>query len=60
LTYKFLYYRFGEIQIFTDAEAGYDPARQCVIGHKDIEFTRFEEAYTSKNWMIRIFRVLPR
>ena len=31
-----------------------------MIGHKDIEFTHFEEAYTSKNWMIRIYRVLPR
>ena len=57
LTYKFLYHRFGEVETWQGR--GYDRPRETEIGVKDIHLKYFEEAYTSVNWMIRIYRVLP-
>jgi hypothetical protein len=30
-----------------------------VIGKKDVELEHLEEAYTTENWLVRIYRVLP-
>ena len=59
LTYKFLYYRFGEMYVYEDEPLGYDAERGAEIGYKDFDLTKFEEAYTSRNWLVRIYRVLP-
>ena len=59
LTYKLLYYRFGEIRTYRDRPAGWDNARQAEIGVKHFDLHLFEEAYTSANWIVRIYRVLP-
>ena len=48
------------MQIYGDKDPGYDTARDAVIGYKDYELTEFEEAYTSKNWLVRIYKVLPK
>jgi len=34
--------------------------RGTEIGHKGFKLKRFEEAFTSENWIVRIFKVLPR
>jgi len=31
--------------------------RQAFIGNKDIKFRFFEEAFTSQNWIVRIYKV---
>jgi len=58
LTYKFLYYRFGEMQIYRGYPAGYDYARGLEIGHKKFDLKYFREVYTSKTWAVRIYEVL--
>ena len=57
--YKLIYYRFGEIKIKRDEEAGYDSVRKAVIGNRDFKLTHFEEAFTSERWLVRIYKVLP-
>lgn len=59
LTYKMLYYRYGEKLIYSGYPTGWDRARDCEIGHKDISFKHFREVYTSENWMLRVYEVLP-
>lgn len=60
LMYSLCYYRFGEIQSHYGAPAGYDRVRNYEIGKKDIKLEHFEEAFTSENWIIRIYRVKDR
>ena len=59
LMYKLVYYRFGEIKIKRDEEAGFDSVRRTVIGNKDFKLKHFEEAFTSERWLVRIYKVLP-
>lgn len=39
---------------------GYDTVRNTVMGKKNYKLQHFEEAFTSENWIVRIFRVKPR
>jgi dolichyl-diphosphooligosaccharide--protein glycosyltransferase len=56
LIYRLSYYRFGEVG---DDTKGFDRVREAEIGYKDFKLKRFEEVFTSQNWIVRIFRVLP-
>lgn len=47
ITYKMLYYRFGEVYVYEDEPPGYDADRGVEIGHKKFDLKYFEEAYTS-------------
>ena len=38
--------------------AGFDRTRNYVIGKKDVELEHLEEAYTTENWLVRIYKVL--
>eukprot|EP00922_Rhytidocystis_sp_ex-Travisia-forbesii_P060236 GHVS01089260.1.p1 GENE.GHVS01089260.1~~GHVS01089260.1.p1 ORF type:complete len:806 (+),score=77.15 GHVS01089260.1:85-2418(+) len=51
LMYKLCYYRFA------DATRGFDYARNYEIGQKDISLKHLEEAYTTQNWIVRIYKV---
>lgn len=54
LMYKMSYYRFGEAA----GLGGMDRVRHAqVTDASSIKFKYFEEAFTSKNWMVRIYRV---
>ncbi|CAI5517219.1 unnamed protein product [Closterium sp. Naga37s-1] len=57
LMYKMCYYRFGELQTEYGKPTGWDRARGYEIGNKDIELEYIEEAFTSSNWIVRIYRV---
>ncbi|CAI7854277.1 unnamed protein product [Closterium sp. NIES-53] len=57
LMYKMCYYRFGELQTEYGKPTGWDRARGYEIGNKDIELEYIEEAFTSANWIVRIYRV---
>lgn len=35
---------------------GYDSVRQYVMGSKNIKLQYFEEAFTSENWIVRIYK----
>ena len=61
LIFKLMYHRFGEIQLARDFPAGFDFSRnERVDPYKlNYELTNFEEVYTSENWLVRIYRVVP-
>jgi len=60
LMYKLCYYRFDEVRTNPQKPAGWDSLRGGEIGHKGFKLRRFEEAFTSENWIVRIYAVKPR
>lgn len=69
------YYRFGELRVIsvTSTELfihffqmgfnqpnGLDRTRGYPIGVKDFQLVHLEEAYTTENWLVRIYRVVDR
>ncbi|CAH8863775.1 unnamed protein product [Trichobilharzia szidati] len=59
LMYKLSYYRFGEVRLDMHTPSGYDRTRGVEIGRKNFDLDFLEEAFTSKHWLVRIYRVLP-
>ncbi|TKR58035.1 hypothetical protein L596_030659 [Steinernema carpocapsae] len=55
--YKLCYYRFGETRVGYNQPAGFDRTRGYVIGKKDVTLEHLEEAYTTENWLVRIYKV---
>ena len=58
LMYKLSYYNFHAATAHQGAP-GYDQARRTYAGREVNTLTYFEEAFSTKNWMMRIYRVLP-
>lgn len=60
MMFKFCYNNFKRFQLHPTYPKGTDFARMVQVkGIDNIKMTNFEEAFTSKNWIIRIYRVLP-
>lgn len=57
IMYKCSYYRFGDYTSDPRMPGGYDRTRNSEVGVKKITFKYLEEAYTSENWLVRIYRV---
>ncbi len=55
--YKLSYYRFDEVKPSRSSPEGYDLVRGYTIGKKNIKLRHFSEAYTTNNWIVRIFSV---
>ncbi|KAI9290916.1 STT3 subunit of Oligosaccharyl transferase [Neoconidiobolus thromboides FSU 785] len=55
LMYKLSYYKYNEIY----GGRAKDHVRGSYIGSHEIKLHTMEEAYTSDNWMVRIYKVLP-
>merc|ERR1712061_750853 len=55
--YKCSYYRFGDLMADSRAPGGYDRTRNSAVGVKNIKLKYLEEAYTTENWLVRIYRV---
>jgi dolichyl-diphosphooligosaccharide--protein glycosyltransferase len=55
--YKLSYYRYDEVKSSKNSEQGYDIVRQYVMGKKNIKLRHFTEAYTTDNWIVRIYSV---
>lgn len=51
--FKLSYHRAGEVT------ANYDYTRRQMISNEPINLKHFEEAYTSRNWIVRIYKVKP-
>ena len=47
----------GKLQVGYQQPAGFDRTRGYVIGKKDVELEHLEEAYTTENWLVRIYKV---
>lgn len=59
LMYKLSYYRFGEVYLDPHRPRGFDRVRSTEIGRKDFTLDYLEEAFTSQNWLVRIYKVKP-
>jgi len=59
LMYKLSYYRFGELTTEYGKPPGYDRARGVEIGNKEVKLEYLEEAFTTSNWIVRIYKVKP-
>lgn len=56
LMYKLIYYNFHELT--RHGNRGYDVVRRQVVGREVNSLQYFEEAFSTKNWLMRIYRVL--
>uniref|UniRef100_A0A0C9QSM5 dolichyl-diphosphooligosaccharide--protein glycotransferase n=1 Tax=Wollemia nobilis TaxID=56998 RepID=A0A0C9QSM5_9CONI len=59
LMYKLCYYRFGELSTEYGRPPGWDRARGVEIGNKNVKLEFLEEAFTTSNWIVRIYKVKP-
>lgn len=57
LMYKLSYYRFSELKLDYRSPAGFDRTRNVIIGNKNFDLTYLDEAYTTRQWLVRIYRV---
>jgi dolichyl-diphosphooligosaccharide--protein glycosyltransferase len=57
MMYKLSYYRFDEVKASRKSPEGYDLVRSATMGRKNIKLRHFSEAYTTNNWIVRIFAV---
>ena len=60
MLFKFCYYNFKKFQLAPSRPKGTDYVRQLKVPEIDnIKMNLFQEAYSSSNWIVRIYRVLP-
>jgi dolichyl-diphosphooligosaccharide--protein glycosyltransferase len=58
--YKFCCNKVARLRVHRQYPAGFDFARQMSVqGMENIQLSLFEEAFTTKNWIVRIYRVAP-
>jgi len=57
MMYKLSYYRFDEVKASSKSPEGYDLVRGYTMGKKNIKLRHFSEAYTTNNWIVRVFSV---
>lgn len=57
LMYKLSYWDFGNIMTEANKPTGYDRVRNYEIGNKNYKLEHLHEAFTSENWIVRIFKV---
>lgn len=57
LMYKLSYYKFGQLYTEGEKPPGYDRVRHAEIGNKNFELSKFEEAFSTEHWMVRIYKV---
>merc|ERR1712071_338692 len=60
LLYKLSYHRFAQVRTDPNFGFGYDRTREQTIPGNYIRLTHFKEVYTSKNWLVRIYKVKKR
>ena len=57
--YKMCYYGWGNIMTDVNQPPGYDRVRKETVDTHINTLKHFEESFTSKHWMVRIFKVKP-
>lgn len=57
LMYTLCYYRFSEVKRHHQMPGGYDVLRRAEVGRANIKLEYLEEAFTSENWIVRIYKV---
>jgi dolichyl-diphosphooligosaccharide--protein glycosyltransferase len=56
---KFSYHNFGKFDFGREVPKGTDVVRYANVEGFNLKLEKFQEAFTSKNWIVRIHRVLP-
>lgn len=57
LLYQLSYHRFATVYTDSGQPKGYDRVRRAAFGNKRFELNSFEEVYTSKHWLVRVYKV---
>ena len=55
--YKLSYHRFSQVKTESRQPAGYDRTRRQLVPTNFIKLDYFEEAYTTRNWLVRIYKL---
>ena len=60
MMFNFCYMDFDRYEFHPMLSKGFDLTRQVEVPHlKQVKLKLFEEAFTTKNWIVRIYRVKP-
>ncbi|OHS99384.1 Oligosaccharyl transferase STT3 subunit family protein [Tritrichomonas foetus] len=59
MMFRFCYHNFKRFEFHSSVPSGFDLSRFQQVPNLDIKLTNFEEAFTSKHWIVRIYRVKP-
>ena len=57
LMYRMCYYNFDRVAVQGGRPMGFDRVRNVEVGVKNIVLNRIDEAFTSENWIVRIYKV---
>ncbi len=60
VAYRLCYKDYAQYTQLTGRSTGFDNVRNRQIAVMDIDLNVFEEAYTSENWLVRIYKVKPK
>jgi dolichyl-diphosphooligosaccharide--protein glycosyltransferase len=58
--YKMMFNKWDEYDQGSDVEKGFDRARGYPVKNINAKFSHFEEAFTSREWLVRIYKVKDR
>ena len=56
---RFSYNNFKKFTFGNKTKPGYDTIRGCVVKYQASKMTKFTEAYTTSNWLLRLYKVSP-
>ena len=59
LLYAMCYEGFGQLPLGPRGELGFDRARRAIVSDTGFNLKYVKEAYTTSNWIVRIFKVMP-
>jgi dolichyl-diphosphooligosaccharide--protein glycosyltransferase len=59
MMFKMCYHKFSQFIYHPQMPQGVDIMRRVQIPHLKYTLTHFQEAFTTKHWIVRIFRVMP-
>ncbi|KAH0785228.1 Oligosaccharyl transferase STT3 subunit family protein [Histomonas meleagridis] len=60
MMFKFCYNNFKRFQLYPTQPKGMDYTRHIIVKDIDnIKLTLFQEAFTTANWIVRIYKVMP-
>ncbi|KAK8846302.1 Dolichyl-diphosphooligosaccharide--protein glycosyltransferase subunit stt3a [Tritrichomonas musculus] len=57
MMFKFCYYNFKRFSFHPSVEKGMDMTRFTPVPNLNFKLSLFQEAFTSKNWIVRIYKV---
>jgi dolichyl-diphosphooligosaccharide--protein glycosyltransferase len=59
MMFKMCYHNFAKFVWHPQLPPAFDMARQTEVPNLKFTLSKFEEAFTSQHWIVRIYRVMP-